>query len=68
MNCLLVRQFCDSLIWDAESNEPDPGPAITLPSYVPIDFIQLPETVTTYDQAAETLWMCDRLATLIDNQ
>ncbi len=49
-------------------NVPNPGQQRSLTSYVPIDFLQLPVRARTRDEATRAIWLCDRLATLVDNQ
>ncbi|KAH9261268.1 hypothetical protein BASA81_000972 [Batrachochytrium salamandrivorans] len=61
-------QFMDSLAWDAEQQEPNPGAAISLRKYVPIDVLQMPSRVSTRAEAVAAIRLCDRLATLLDNQ
>ena len=61
-------QFRDMLAWEVEGGNPDPGQIVDLTKYVPIDFMQLPEKVTTRDEAIYTLRMCDNLCTHMDNQ
>ena len=46
----------------------DTGLAHELPSYTPIDLLQLPLTVTTLEQAIDAIRHTDRLATLISVQ
>ena len=64
----LPTQFCDATAMSAITNTPDPGEEITRSRYVAVDFTQLPDRATTFQQASHALWMCDRLATLINNQ
>jgi len=61
-------QFVDSLLWETSRNAPNPGQEQSIMRYVPIDFLQLPDRATTRDEASRALWLCDRLATLVDNQ
>lgn len=64
----MQTQFMDSLAWDAEQQEPNPGAAISLRKYVPIDVLQMPSRVSTRAEAVAAIRLCDRLATLLDNQ
>jgi hypothetical protein len=61
-------QLLDMPIWEASLNSPNPGQQVNLSRYVPIDFMQLPVRAKTREQASRAIWLCDRLATLIDNQ
>eukprot|EP00750_Incisomonas_marina_P014138 INCI17609.11.p1 GENE.INCI17609.11~~INCI17609.11.p1 ORF type:complete len:5029 (+),score=1065.32 INCI17609.11:298-15384(+) len=61
-------QFIDGLLWETSLNEPNPGQQVSLSRYVPIDFMQLPVRAKTRGEASRAIWLCDRLATLIDNQ
>ena len=61
-------QFCDTPLWETSLNEPNPGQQVSLSRYVPIDFMQLPVRAKTRQEASRAIWLCDRLATLVDNQ
>jgi uncharacterized membrane protein YgcG len=63
-----LMQFEDMLGWDVEINDPDPGQAVTLRKYVPVDMLQVPVKVATREEAVEAIRQCDRLCTLLDHQ
>jgi hypothetical protein len=45
-----------------------PGQDIALRKYVPVDCLQMPERVSTRDEAVRAIRLCERLCTLLDNQ
>jgi hypothetical protein len=55
------------LSWDVAHTDPDPGQAVSLRKYVPIDFLQIPQKVTTRDEAITAIRVTDRICTLIEN-
>jgi hypothetical protein len=61
-------QFQDSMAWEAEQIEPNPGNAQLLGKYTPVDLLQLPTKVRTRDEAVLAVRMADRLCTLLENQ
>jgi len=61
-------QFKDTPAWDVDENTPDPGQVMFLRKYIPIDMMQIPQKVTTRDEAVLAIRMCDKLCTLMDNQ
>jgi len=63
-----LMQFRDHLMWEVEDNIPDPGQAVTLRKYEPIDLLQLPEKASTRAQAVDALRLCDRQCALLFNQ
>ena len=65
---LALVQYKNSLVWDVNDTEPDPGQQVTLRPYIPVDLLQIPKRATTRDEAITAIRMCDRLVTLIDNQ
>jgi len=63
-----VTQFCDLLMWDVQRDKPYSGEAKESSSYVPIDFLQIPERVHSRIEAVDVIRQIDRLCTLLDNQ
>jgi thiol-disulfide isomerase/thioredoxin len=63
-----AMQFKDHLCWDVEDNIPDPGQAVTLRKYDPVDLLQIPEKANTREEAIDALRLCDRQCTKIFNQ
>jgi len=63
-----LMQFRDHLMWEVEDNIPDPGQAVTLRKYEPIDLLQLPEKASTRAQAVDALRLCDRQCAMLFNQ
>ena len=63
-----VTQCRDSLCWSLPLNFPTPGGMKALRRYVPVDFLQIPERATTFDEAVHAMRLCDRLCMLIDHQ
>lgn len=63
-----ASQFADALAWESPPNEPNPGQAVSLNRYVPVDFLQLPTRATSRKEAVRALWLTDRLAALIEQQ
>ena len=68
LNSAIPSQFCDFLAWESPPNEPNPGQAVSLNRYVPVDFLQIPARARSRDEALRALWLTDRLAALIENQ
>lgn len=63
-----LTQYRDLMAWSMEQNDPDPGQAVSLCKYVPIDMLQIPRKASTRDEAVEALRMCDKLCSLLENQ
>jgi hypothetical protein len=63
-----LSQFQNMLAWNVAACVPDPGQAVALRKYIPIDFFQIPQKASTKRDAVKAIRMCDKLATLIDNQ
>jgi hypothetical protein len=63
-----AMQFKDHLCWEAEDNIPDPGQAVTLRKYDPVDLLQIPEKANTREQAIDAIRLTDRQCTKIFNQ
>jgi len=63
-----VMQFQDILAWEMCDAEPDPGQAVTLRKYLPVDLLQIPKKATTRASAVRAIRLCDRLVTLTENQ
>lgn len=63
-----MTQFQDMYAWSVASCAPDPGQAVALRKYIPIDFFQIPKKASTKRLAIKAIRLCDKLATLIDNQ
>ena len=63
-----LTQFKDLVMWNIEQSEPDPGQALSLNKYIPIDFLQIPVRASTRREAVRAIRLCDRLSTLIENQ
>lgn len=63
-----LTQFRDSLCWDVINSESDPGQAVALQKYVPVDLLVIPKKATTRDEAVTAIRMCDRQCSLIENQ
>lgn len=61
-------QFKDHLCWDTEDNTPDPGQAVTLRKYDPVDLLQIPEKANTREEAIDAIRLTDRQCTKIFNQ
>jgi hypothetical protein len=61
-------QYRDIYCWDTPPSEPDPGQAVQLRKYLPVDFMQIPKKADTRRRAIEAIRFCDRLCTLLDNQ
>ena len=61
-------QFAHMLAWDVAHTDPDPGQAVSLRKYVPIDFLQIPQKIMTQEEAITAIRVTDRLCTLIENQ
>lgn len=64
----MKTQFMDGLAWDCEQTDPNPGMAVSLRKYVPIDMLQMPAQVNSREEAIMAIRLCDRLCTLMDNQ
>jgi hypothetical protein len=63
-----LTQFRHMLAWDIAGSDPDPGQAVSLQKYIPIDFLQIPQKASTRKEAITAIRMCDRICTLIENQ
>lgn len=63
-----LTQFRHMLAWDIAGSDPDPGQAVSLQKYIPIDFLQIPRKASTRKEAITAIRMCDRICTLIENQ
>jgi hypothetical protein len=61
-------QFQDLMAWDVPMSDPDPGQAVALGKYIPVDLLQIPKKASTRSEAISAIRLCDRLSTLIDNQ
>ena len=57
-----------AVAWHHEVDSADPGQAVALQKFVPIDVLQIPSRVESRDDAVRALRLCDRLCTLMDNQ
>ena len=57
-----------AIAWNDEADNADPGQAIDLQKFVPIDMLQIPTRVQTREDAVRALRLCDRLCSLMDNQ
>ena len=64
----LFTQFADHPVWDIENNDIDPGQAVALQKYIPVDLLLIPSKVTTRLQAITAIRICDRQCSLIENQ
>lgn len=64
----LFTQFADHPVWDIENNDIDPGQAVALQKYIPVDLLLIPSNVTTRLQAITAIRVCDRQCSLIENQ
>lgn len=67
-NDLALTQFADALSWDVPLAEPDPGQAVNLRKYIPVDLLQIPKRAFTREQAVTAIRICDRMCTLVENQ
>jgi len=63
-----LTQFKHMLAWEIAGSDPDPGQAVSLQKYIPIDFLQIPKNAPTRKEAITAIRMCDRICTLIENQ
>jgi hypothetical protein len=63
-----LTQFRDLLMWSVAKAEPDPGQSISLTKYIPVDFLQIPQRARNRAEAIESIRLCDRLCTLLENQ
>eukprot|EP01038_Epipyxis_sp_PR26KG_P004031 gene4031-5768_t len=63
-----LTQFRDLPCWDVLRNDPDPGQAVALRKYVPVDLLQIPKKANTRVEAITAIRMTDRLCSLLDNQ
>jgi hypothetical protein len=57
-----------ALAYDVEYSEPNPGQVVALQKFVPIDMLQIPSRVNSRSDAVNSLRLCDKLCTLLDNQ
>jgi len=64
----LYTQFADHPVWDIENNEIDPGQAVALQKYIPVDLLLIPSKVLTRIDAITAIRICDRQCSLIENQ
>lgn len=64
----LFTQFADHPVWDIENNDIDPGQAVALQKYIPVDLLIIPSKVTTRNEAITAIRLCDRQCSLIENQ
>lgn len=65
---LNTTQFASALCWEVERNMPDPGQAVKIGKYIPINFMQIPQRATTRRQAIEAIRLADFQCTHIDCQ
>lgn len=49
-------QFQDKLAWDVDDNSPDPGLAVFLRKYIPVDMLQIPQKAKKTQNAFFLFW------------
>ena len=63
-----LTQFRDHPLWDVLNTDSDPGQAVALQKYVPVDMLLIPQKANTRSEAITAIRMCDRLCSLLENQ